>query len=159
MPAGPVGSCWVETAFPETVWEDGSWGESESHTPHPDVTVRVRGQHAVTPAADYTILDGGLWVKDPSDAIFVCFDWDAVNLAASVTIEDSDFRIEALDVDDGSPSAALTSSAEDILSGARKTLIEVAAGTVGALYRIDNTITTTEGQVKERSIFVRVEQR
>lgn len=25
MPAGPVGSCWVDNSWPDTAWEAGSW--------------------------------------------------------------------------------------------------------------------------------------
>lgn len=159
MPAGPLGTCWAPGAWADTCWEAGTWGDSDGAVPVPDVVVRVRGSHAVTPDAEFAVVDSGLIVKDPSDSIWLCFDWDAEHLAEGVTIEESAFTIEALEHDDGSPAAALTSASEDIVSDDRKTQALIAVGTLGALYRINNEIHSSDGQIKERSILVRVEER
>jgi hypothetical protein len=103
-----------------------------------------------------TVSDGALITKDPSDVPVLVFDWDASHLASGVTITTSTFTITAL-----KPSAdtALTKDQPSILSGSRKTQIRLAAGTLGALYRLDNTIVTSESpaQTKERSVKIKVE--
>jgi hypothetical protein len=159
MPAGAVGTVWAAETWLETVYVAGAWADSNALTPHAEVIVRVRGHNAVNPDSDYDILDGGLWVKDPGDQIFICFDWDAVQLAHGVTVADFTLSVEALEGDDGSPSAALMATEEDLLTGSRKMQARFSAGTLGALYRVDCSVTTSEGQIKERSIYIRIEER
>jgi hypothetical protein len=109
-------------------------------------------------AGPLTVADNTLIIKDPSDISVLVFDWDASHLTNGVTITTSTFTITAL-----KPTAdtALTKDQPSILSGSRKTQIRVAAGTLGALYRLDNTIVTSESpaQTKERSIRIKVETR
>ena len=105
-----------------------------------------------------TIHEGGVVVKDPSDQTVITVDWDAENLSAGVTITSSAWAITAL-----RPSAdtALTKDNPNILSGLRTTQIRLIAGTLGALYQVDNTIVTSESptQTKQRSFLVSVETR
>ena len=105
-----------------------------------------------------TVKPGDQIIKDPSDVRVIVFDWDADNLATSVTIVTSTFTITAV-----RPAAdtALTKDNASILSGTRKTQVRVSAGTVGALYELTNTIVTNESpaQTKEYSIRILVEQR
>lgn len=105
-----------------------------------------------------TVADNSLITKDPSDEPVLLFDWDASHLATSVTITTSTFTITALDP---ATDTALTKDNPSILSGSRKTQIRLMAGTVGALYRLDNKIVTNESpaQTKERSIKILVVQR
>lgn len=105
-----------------------------------------------------TVQDGALVTKDPADVSVYVFDWDAEHLASTVTIASSTFTITAIRP---STDTALTKDNPSVLSGNRKTQIRISAGTLGALYRVDNAIVTSESptQTKERSFFLRVEQR
>lgn len=105
-----------------------------------------------------TVSDGALATKDPNDISVYTFDWDAEHLATSITITTSTFAITAIRP---SGDTALTKDQESILGGNRKTQLRLTAGTEGAIYRIDNKIVTNEtpAQTKERSFFVKVEQR
>ena len=105
-----------------------------------------------------TIEDGGCAPKDPADESVYVFDWDERHLAASVTITTSTFTVTVIrPVGD----TALTKDNESILAGNRKTQLRLKGGTLGAMYRIDNKIVTNESptQTKERSFFVKLEQR
>jgi hypothetical protein len=123
------------------------------------VIVRIRG---VNPDNEFTIRDGGLWVKDPSDSPVILFDFDAEFLAAGVTIESLSFSIDALDVDDGSPAAALTIAlgTDSLVDDDRNVQAVFAGGTLGALYQVNCEIVTFESprQTHERSILIRVNQ-
>jgi len=105
-----------------------------------------------------TVDDGALIVKDPSDVTVLVFDWDATHLAAGVTIATSTWTITALQP---ASDTALTKDEPSILTGDRKTQVRLTAGTLGALYQLDNRIVTSEtpAQTKERSIQVLVQTR
>lgn len=109
-------------------------------------------------AGPLTIADGGLVTKDPADISVYTVDWNALHLAAAVTISTNTFTITAI-----SPTGdtALTKDQESILAGLRTTQLRLTAGTLGAKYRIDNKIVTSETppQTKERSFFVLIENR
>ena len=104
-----------------------------------------------------TIQPGGLVVKDPADVRVFVFDWSD-NLATAVTIVTSTMTITAIRP---STDTALTKDNAGILTGSRSTSVRLAAGTLGALYEVANTIVTSEtpAQTKERSFHVLVEQR
>jgi len=103
-----------------------------------------------------TIVPGALVTKDPADVKVYEFDWDADNLAASVTIATSAFSVFV------SPTTAdaLTIDNASILSGSRKTQVRLAGGTIGARYAVNNRIVTSESptQTKECSFQLRIEQ-
>lgn len=86
------------------------------------------------------------YVKDPGAILDYGFDWSQW-LAAGETIAISEWE-----VDEG-----LTGSMEANTSTA--TQIRLAGGTVGTTYRAINRVTTTAGQVDERTISVRIAER
>lgn len=103
-----------------------------------------------------TINAGDLTVKDPSDVRTFTMDWDTDNLGDGVTIVSSTWTITALRPESDT---ALVKDQASILVGLRRTQIRLSAGTLGALYQIDNAILTSESptQTKERSFFVKIE--
>ena len=105
-----------------------------------------------------TVHDGAMIVKDPSDVSVYVFDWDADHLASGVTIGTSTWTITPLTP---AGDTGLTKDQPSILAGSRKTQIRLSAGTLGALYQLDNTIVTSESpaQTKERSITVLVQNK
>ena len=109
-------------------------------------------------AGPITIEDGGLATKDPADESVYQFNWDTRFLAVGVTITTSTFTIIAVEP---LGDTALTKDSESIVTGNRRTQLRLLAGTVGAKYRINNLIVTNEtpSQKKERSFFVKVEQK
>ena len=106
-----------------------------------------------------TVVDGGLVLKDPADVKVYTCDWDALNLAAAVTITTSTFTITA--VFPSATDVALTADQATILVGARKTQVRLTGGTLGQLYEIANRIVTSEAptQTKERSFRLLVQNR
>ena len=118
------------------------------------------------------VRNGALVTKDPSDEKVYCFDWDADNLAPTVTIGTSTWTITPI-----SPSttdAVLTKDSEIKLTAAqattavghivtlndRATQLRLKVGTLGQIYEIANKIVTTEtpAQTKERSFRVLIQQ-
>lgn len=107
------------------------------------------------------VLDpGGLLQKDPSDAMVVRFDWDAMNLATSVTITSSSWAVTSESATPESP-LDLTVDAVSVVTGNRKTQARLSGGVLGQTYLLTNTIVTSEtpAQTKERSIQVLIEER
>lgn len=102
-----------------------------------------------------TITDGQQVIQDPSAVRVYVFDFDAVNLATSVTISGTPtYTVTAI-----SPSTtdtALTLDQKSVLSGSRKTQFRASTPTLGQLYRVACLITTNEtpSQVKEKSFFI-----
>lgn len=158
MPAGPVGSVWAIDSWLQTVYEAGAWADAAGIPVSPDVIVRVRGHQGVAQANAFTIQDGGLITKDPSDAAVYQFDWDAEFLGASASIASSEWAITAIRP---SGDEELAQDDDDIVESDRQTQVRLTGGTLGATYRIDNAITTNENpdQVIERSCLVKIEQR
>lgn len=96
---------------------------------------------------------------DPSDKRVVQFDWDAENLAASVTIT----SVFTISVVTQIGATALTKDNPSLLTGNRKTQVRLDAttATAGDEYLLANTVTTDESpaQVKEQSIRVLIRNR
>jgi hypothetical protein len=112
----------------------------------------------VLPEAAIEIRPDDLVVQGPNEARVYMFDWDRENLASGVTIDASVFTITAI----RPPSnTALVKDNEDILAADRKTWLRLSVGTLGAIYRISNRITTNESpaQTKELSFFLKIEYR
>lgn len=112
--------------------------------------------------ATVTIYDGDIDIKDPADVRVYTFDWDAENLATSATIVSQTTTATALHPSgDTALTVTTTGSGLGIQSGSRKVKCKLSGGTLGATYRITNTITTNEtpAQIKERSFLVRIEDR
>lgn len=92
--------------------------------------------------------------KDPSSLEPFGFDWTPwlAEIDAAETITASTWTVTGSD-------AALTVTAQSIVTGNLKTQVKVSAGTVGVRYTITNHITTSSGFVDERSFLVAVQQR
>lgn len=106
-----------------------------------------------------TIRAGKTAKQDPSDIRLYTFDWDAINLPATVEISGSaTWTISAVRPYNAT---LMTKDQESILSGNRKAQVRLQGGQVGALYNIACKITTNEtpSQTKEQSFFVLVENR
>lgn len=112
--------------------------------------------------ASVTIYDGDVDVKDPADVRVYTFDWDAENLAAAVTIVSQTTTVAAVQPS-GDTALTVVSSGTGlgIQASGRTVKCKLSGGTLGALYRVTNRIVTDEtpSQTKERSFFVRVEDR
>ena len=107
-----------------------------------------------------SVKSGDLVVLDPGESRIIQFDWDAENLATSVTINTSTFTISAITQ---GGATALTKDNPSILTGSRKTQVRVIATTAteGDLYWLTNTILTGENptQTKEQSIKILVQNK
>lgn len=97
-----------------------------------------------------TITDGELVVQEPTENLVYLFDWDAFNLATSVTISNSSWTLSVVE---GANTTPLTNDNPSIVTGSRKTQTRIQGGTEGTEYKIENTITTNESpaQIKVRS--------
>jgi hypothetical protein len=102
-----------------------------------------------------TVRPGALIEKDPNESRVIVFDWDAENLATSVTISTSTFTITVVRPANELVSG-LTKDNPSILSGSRKTQVRLTAGTLGSRYQLTNQVVTNESpaQTKEWSVFV-----
>ncbi len=107
-----------------------------------------------------TVLPGDDITLDPSDARVILFDFDAVNLPASVTLSTPVITITALKQNGVT---ALTSDNAGLVSGNRKIQARFLATTAtkGDKYRVSCKGTTSESptQTKEYSIFISVEDK
>lgn len=103
-----------------------------------------------------TIRDGGTITKDPADIRVYTVDWNVLGaLAPDVAIVTSTWTITAITP---AGDTALTKDQATILDDDRRTQLRLTGGTLGARYRIDNTIVTDEvpAQTIERSFYVRI---
>lgn len=91
-----------------------------------------------------------LFIKDPDSRIDYSVDWGAAYLGANL-IAASHWQVTPLE--EGGVEVA--ASGHDGLS----TLVTLTGGRTGASYALTNRITLTNGEVDERSIAIRVEQR
>ncbi len=89
-------------------------------------------------------------VKDPGARIDYEFDW-ADACAVGQVLTDSAWAV-APDEADG---VTIAGSANDLLS----TVVTLAGGIAGHVYRVTNRVTMSAGQIEERSMTVRVEER
>lgn len=108
-----------------------------------------------------TVRDGATVTQDPSDALVYEFDWDTENLGSSVTIVTSAFTATQISGPTAPAIVASDASPLGIQAGSRTTKVLVSGGSVGARYRVSNTIVTNENpaQTKDRSFFLKVEER
>lgn len=86
------------------------------------------------------------FVKDPDAALFYGFDWSEW-LASGETISNSTWTVAA-GITGTSPGYTTTS-----------TSIKLSGGTDGSIYNVTNRITTSSGQVDERTLRIMVGQR
>lgn len=106
-----------------------------------------------------TVRPGDLIILDPSDKRVIQFDWDAENLADSVTIT----SVFTITVERQVGAAALTKDNPSVLAGNRKTQVRLDAttGARGEEGTLANTVTTNESpaQVKEQSVRYLIQDR
>jgi hypothetical protein len=106
-----------------------------------------------------TIRDGGLVQKDPSDVNVYEFDWGTLHLGVGVTIISSVFTVAAVRPASATvPTLTSSGSGLGIQPGSRSTKVKVTGGTLGAVYELTNTITTSEtpSQTKDRMCRIKV---
>ena len=66
---------------------------------------------------------------------------------------------DTVDTSDWDVPAGLTSDGDGIVVGGLQTFVWIAGGTEGRTYQVTNTITTTEGRIDVRTLFIRVKPR
>lgn len=114
--------------------------------------------------ATVTVQPGALVTLDPSDKKVIIFDFDALNLAASVELTNSasayGITITALKQNG---ETALSFDSAGLVTGNRKVKARFLAttATAGDKYRISCKATTNESPVQEKeySIFIKIEDR
>lgn len=92
----------------------------------------------------------GLALKDPGARIDYALDWGAAYLAGQ-TIVASTWMIDPATSD----GAAIAAHSFD----AARASVTLSGGTEGVSYRVTNRVTLSDGQIDERSLTLRVEQR
>lgn len=91
-----------------------------------------------------------LLIKDPGARIDYAFDWGDAYLDGQ-TIEDASWAVEP----DGAGGVAVAGESHDLLRCAAT----IEGGVAGGVYRVTNRVTLSDGQIDERSIMLRVEER
>lgn len=91
-----------------------------------------------------------MMVKDPGTRIDFEFDWAAV-CPAGQAVAASDWAVWP-DEPDGVAVAAMA-------HGLARATVTLEGGIAGCVYRVTNRVTMTDGQIEERSMAVRVEER
>ncbi len=89
-------------------------------------------------------------VKDPATRIDYAFDWSAA-YPAGQAVTGSDWDV----VPDEAEGVAIVAAAHGLL----QTTATLTGGVAGRVYRVTNRVTLSDGQVDERSMSVRVEER
>jgi len=115
------------------------------------------------------VRDGAFVSQDPNDSLVYTMDWDTDNLLGSATISGHVFAITQLR---GGATPALAKDSESILpawtdseghtyAALRTTQLRLTGGPLGAVYRIDETITTNESpsQTKNRHFKLGIRQK
>ena len=106
-----------------------------------------------------TINDGGTFIKDPSAIRTYTFNWDD-HLASGVTVTTSTVVVTQVSGSTTTPLVADGSTSPlGIQSGSRTVKFKLSAGTLGARYRVDNTVVTNESptQTIQKSATCKVE--
>lgn len=89
-------------------------------------------------------------IKDPGSRIEQLFDWNAAYLGGRMLVASS-WTVEP----DRTEGLQIVAERFD----ARASAATVAGGEAGAQYRLTNRVTLSDGQIDERSLLIRVEQR
>lgn len=92
-----------------------------------------------------------MMVKDPGAGIDFAFDWSAAYPDGQAVMA-SGWTV-APDVDEGGLSIA--AMAHDLT----RTTVTLEGGIAGHVYRVTNRVTMSDGQIDERSVTMRVEER
>lgn len=91
-----------------------------------------------------------LMIKDPDSRIDYAFDWSAAYLDGQILVA-STWTVDPVALG----GVTIDASAFD----AEKSSATLSGGIVGIAYRVTNRVTLSDGQVDERSLVLRVEQR
>lgn len=91
-----------------------------------------------------------LVIKDPGARVDYAFDWGDAYLDGQVIVA-ADWTVDPV-VAGG---VTIAAQSHDLLRCAAT----LAGGAAGALYRVTNRVTLSDGQIDERSIMLRVEER
>jgi len=89
-------------------------------------------------------------VKDPGTRIDYEFDWGAAYPAGQAIVE-SDWTVAP----DEAGGIAVAAAAHDLL----RATAALTGGVAGRVYRVTNRVTLSDGQIDERSMSLRVEER
>ena len=89
-------------------------------------------------------------VKDPGTRIDFEFDWAAAYPGGQAVVA-SDWTVEP--VEDGG--VTVVGAAHDLM----EVTVTLAGGVAGHVYRVTNRVTMSDGQIDERSMTMRVEER
>jgi hypothetical protein len=131
--------------------DPGPWQSS----PNAGLDCRVAGLHSAPRNDDRTTLikkgnPMSLVLKDPGAAIDYQFDWGSYYLSEQAILA-SEWAVDP--VADGGLTIAGAGH------GALIAHATISGGAVGHIYRLTNRVTLTDGQIDERTISIRVEQR
>lgn len=91
-----------------------------------------------------------LVVKDPDARIDYIFDWGAAYPDGQAVVA-SDWTVAPVDAG----GVAIVAAAHDLV----RATATLAGGVAGRVYRVTNRVTMSDGQIDERSMSVRVEER
>ena len=92
----------------------------------------------------------GFYLKDPASSIDYTVDWGAGYLDGQ-TIAASSWRVE--------PQEAGGLVAEASATGSGRTIVTLAKGRSGRVYRVVNKVTLSDGRSDERTVSIRVDER
>ena len=90
-----------------------------------------------------------LFVKDPQARIDHAIDWSAYRAGQSLIA--SDWTVE--------PQEAGGMTVKESAFEAQRSSARLTGGRLGRVYRLTNRVTLTDGQVADRSVTIRVEER
>lgn len=91
-----------------------------------------------------------MFLKDPGARLDYRFDWSE-RLAGGLALTASDWRVE--------PEAAGGLAIESSAIEGSETLVWLSGGEQGRVYAVRNQVRFSDGQIDERSLVLRVEQR
>jgi hypothetical protein len=86
--------------------------------------------------------------KDPQESKIYTMDWTAA-LNGGATISSSTWTLDP----------GITNAGASIVSGSKKTSIEISGGVAGVDYHVTNQIVTSDGETLERTGILRVRNR
>lgn len=89
--------------------------------------------------------------KTPAEVLDYSFDWDDFWLGDGETISTSEWSVSAENGE--TPAALIVDSSSNTTSLAT---VWVSAGTVGVIYRMRNTITSSQGRTAVRTIYLQI---
>jgi hypothetical protein len=88
------------------------------------------------------------FIKDPDAELNYVFDWSSW-LPSGVTISSQTTTVQT----------GLTLESESITDSSTSVTVKISGGTSGSDYSVANKVTLSDGQVDERTIYIRVRQR